>query len=389
MKILIVHNRYKKHGGEECVLENEIRLLKGYGHEVDSTIVDNFGINSIFTKIRTGILSFYNPFSSKLIRTKIAAFTPDVIHVHNFFPLISPSVFFRKTRGDVPVVMTVHNYRLLCANAVFFRKNQICTKCINKRFPILGIIYRCYRNSFFQTLNLVLLTAGHNFIGTWRNKVDRFIALTEFQKNTILGSSLNLKEHQISVKPNFSFDKGNGSIHKDDYFVYLGRLELEKGINTLLSAFEGTEHKIRIFGSGSLEKRVTDICNENSNMDFFGFKDSEYVREQLKPAKGLIFPSNNFEGFPMAISESFSCGTPVITSDIGSQAEIVKDGYNGLHFRMNDPEDLRSKIKMLSSASMDVMSENARETYGNLYNEKANYKMLIKIYEELLQSRPN
>ncbi|MCK5003468.1 MAG: glycosyltransferase family 4 protein [Candidatus Aminicenantes bacterium] len=386
MKILIVHNKYQLRSGEEKVLENESRLLKEHGHKVDFVIFDNRSINSKFSKIRTGFFSFYNPASAKLIRKKIAILKPDVIHVHNFFPILSPSVFFRKTRGNIPVIMTIHNYRLICANAVLFRKNQICTKCVRKRFPIHGIVFRCYRNSFLQTLNLVLLTAGHNFIGTWRKKIDRFIALTEFQRNTILNSSLNLKDHQIIVKPNFSYDKGLGNISKDDYFIYLGRLELDKGIDTLLSAFEGTEYKLKIFGGGSMAKVVTDICNENNNMDFFGFKDSEHVLEQLKFAKGLIFPSNNFEGFPMAISEAFSCGTPVITSDIGSQAEIITDGFNGLHFRINDPEDLREKIEILSNTTDNLFNINARKTYEKLYNDKRNYESLVNIYRELLVS---
>ncbi len=389
MKILFVHNKYQLRGGEENVFENEIRLLEEHGHEIDCVIADNSSINSIFTKIRTGLLSFYNPFSSKLIRTKIAAFTPDVIHVHNFFPLISPSVFFRRVRGNVPVVMTIHNYRLVCANAMLFRKNDTCEKCIKKKFPVMGILYKCYRNSVFQTLAIVMMTSIHNLLRTWRKRVDRYICLTEFQKKKILGSSLDLKTDQIKVKPNFVFDEGSQIRRKTPFFLYVGRLNIEKGIDIMIEAFKDTGYKLNIIGEGSYEEYAKQNCKLQDNIEFLGVRDHDFVMGQMRVAKGLIFPSKVFEGFPMVIIEAFSCGMPVIASDIGSQAEIVKDGYNGLHFRMNDPEDLRRKIEILSSTTDNLFNKNARGTFEKYYNEKENYRQLIHIYRELLKSDPN
>ena len=384
MKILIVHNKYKLCGGEERVFNNEVRLLEKNGNKVEKIIVDNTEINTIFSIIRTGILSFYNPVSSKMIRNTVDEFDPDLIHIHNFFPLISPSVFFRRSRKTIPVVMTLHNYRLVCANAMLFRKNDICEKCVKKKIPLMGILYKCYRNSALQTLTVVLIVAFHKFIGTWKNRVNKYICLTEFQKRKILESSLNLKEDQIEVKTNFVFDQGFEIYKRNSFYIYVGRIDIEKGVETIVEAFRGTEYKLKIIGQGSNQEYIKNICESNENIEFLGARDHGFVMMQMKIARGLIFPSKIYEGFPMVITEALSCGTPVITSDIGSQAEIITDGFNGLQFRMNDPEDLRRKVEILSSITDNLMSKNARETYTTFYNEKENYKQLINIYKEVL-----
>ncbi|MEN8154963.1 MAG: glycosyltransferase family 4 protein [Acidobacteriota bacterium] len=385
MKILFIHNKYKIHGGEESVFNNEIKLLRDNGHMIETVILDNADINSLFSKIRTALFSFYNPFSSKLIKKKVNEFRPDLIHVHNFFPLVSPSVFFKRVIGNVPIIMTLHNYRLICANAMLFRKNTICEKCMNKKTPVKGIFYKCFRNSTLQTLLLVLVTSVHKYIGTWRKKIDLYICLSEFQKQKFIKSSLELKKGQIEVKPNFVFDNGFDFEINRSFFLFVGRIEQEKGIDTLLDSFRNTKYSLKIIGEGPLQEDVKIICEENMNMEYLGVMDHEYVTTQMKMAKGLIFPSKNYEGFGMVIAESFSCGTPVITSDIGSQAEIVKNGINGLHFRVNDTEDLIKKVEELDQKYDYSMNKNARLTYEKNYNNKENYKLLIRIYERVIK----
>ncbi|MCK4889971.1 MAG: glycosyltransferase family 4 protein, partial [Candidatus Aminicenantes bacterium] len=282
MKILIVHNKYKLCGGEERVFNNEVRLLEKNGNKVEKIIVDNTEINTIFSIIRTGILSFYNPVSSKMIRNIVDEFDPDLIHVHNFFPLISPSVFFRRSRKTIPVVMTLHNYRLVCANAMLFRKNDICEKCVKKKIPLMGILYKCYRNSALQTLTVVLIVAFHKFIGTWKNRVNKYICLTEFQKRKILESSLNLKEDQIEVKTNFVFDQGFEIYKRNSFYIYVGRIDIEKGVETIVEAFRGTEYKLKIIGQGSNQEYIKNICESNENIEFLGACDHGFVMMQMK-----------------------------------------------------------------------------------------------------------
>ncbi len=384
MKILIVHNKYKIYGGEESVFRNEVDLLKKNGHEVETFLMDNDEIGSVFSKIKIGLFGFYNPFSSKIIRKKVDKFLPDIIHIHNFFPLISPSIFFKRARKKIPVVMTLHNYRLICQNAILFRNGKICERCIKKKVPLVGVISKCYRNSSIQTLILVLVTGFHKIIGTWKKRVDRYICLSEFQKKKILESSLNLKSDQIKVKPNFAFEGGEEFLKREDFFLYVGRISVEKGIGTVVEAFKNTDYKLKIIGEGCIQEEIKKTCDLQDNMDFLGVMDHDSVMKQMKLAKGLIFPSNIYEGFPMVIVEALLSGTPVIASDIGSQSEIITDGENGYHFTADDPDDLRRKVKKLYNNNNEFMYGNAFQTYKKYYSDTENYKLLIKIYRELL-----
>ena len=144
------------------------------------------------------------------------------------------------------------------------------------------------------------------------------------------------------------------------------------------------DYNLRIIGEGTMRREVEKVCIESKNIEYLGAKDREFVISQLKPAKGLIFPSFYYEGFPLVIAEAFSCGTPVISSDIGSHSEIVTDGFNGLHFSVGDPVDLTMKVRTIAEMKDGSMNKNAIDTSADLYNEKNNYKLLIKIYEDLI-----
>ncbi|WP_024790814.1 MULTISPECIES: glycosyltransferase family 4 protein [unclassified Lebetimonas] len=384
MKILMVHNKYKQNGGEDTVFYNEMSLLKAKGHMVDKLIFENSRINNIFSKLKIGISGIYNIESANMLKDKIKKFKPDVIHVHNFFPIASPSIFWVAKKFKIPVVLTLHNYRLICPNAILFRNGNICEKCMDKIFPYSGIIHKCYRNSFMQTLSLSLVTNIHKYIKTWHSKVDKFITLTNFQKNKFLSSNMNISEEKFLVKSNFVDDFGNGYKNRENYFVYVGRLSIEKGIITMLKAFENTKYNLYVVGEGPLKNEVLKYTKKNKNIKYLGFKSKKEIINLLKKSISLIFPSEWYEGFPMVLVETLSTGTPIITSDIGSQAEIVKDNYLGLHFIAGDFIDLRSKITEFFEKKDKTFYQNARDEYLEKYTPEKNYKQLIDIYEKVI-----
>jgi len=235
---------------------------------------------------------------------------------------------------------------------------------------------------------VVLMTSMHKILGTWKRRVDRYITLSEFQRSKILNSSLRLHPDQIVVKPNFVFNGGREELReRGDYYLYIGRLEKDKGVGTLLSCFLELEYNLRIIGDGPMREKVKEICSTRKNIEYLGSRDNQFVLQILKTARGLIFPSHYYEGFPMVIAEAFSCGTPVISSDIGSHAEIVINGFNGLHFRVDDPDDLSLKVRTLAEMKDESMNKNALDSSTNLYNEKKNYKLLMKIYEDLIEKK--
>ncbi len=386
MKILMIHNKYQQKGGEDFVFENEFNLLQKYGHTVDILIFDNNQIKSAIDKLKIGLFSIYNPESIKILENKINSFKPDIIHVHNFFPIASPSIFFITKKFNIPVVVTLHNYRLICPNALLFRKGNVCEKCIIKVFPYLGIIHKCYRDSFIQTLSLSLVTSIHRYIKTWHSKVDKFITLTNFQKNKFLSSSINIPKEKFVVKPNFSEDFGEGYQDRENCFLYVGRLSQEKGILTMLKAFEGTDFSLIIIGEGDLRNEVIRYSEENKNIKYLGFKSKNEIINFMKKSKALIFPSEWYEGFPMVLVESLSTGTPIITSNIGSQAEIVKDKHLGMHFTIGDFADLRKKVKEFLKINDKIFYQNARNEYLEKYTPEKNYEKLLSIYKEAMHA---
>jgi len=387
MRILLIHNTYKYKGGEDSVFENEYNLLVSHNNQVEKLLFTNKNIHSLFDKIKVGINAIYNPKSAKILEEKIKLFQPEVIHVHNFFPVASPALFYVANQLNIPIVITLHNYRLICPNALLFRENKVCEKCIQKSFAIDGVLNGCYRNSKIQTFSLALMSYIHKKKATWHTKIDKYITLTNFAKQKLLSSSLGVHSDQFIIKPNFVEDFGC-EYEKEDYFLFVGRLSLEKGVNLLLEAFIKSKQKLLIIGSGPLEKKVIEFANKYTNIIYLGFQDKQFIIEKLKRAKALLFTSLWYEGMPMTILESFSTATPVIAPNIGGPNEIVHDKKNGLIYQVNNLKNLQEKIVELTQENSIYkrFCIEARKSYENYYTPERNYQQLITLYKEMISS---
>ncbi len=389
MKIIMVHNRYQYQGGEDSVFQLESEMLSQHGHSVEQLVFDNKEIQNSMDKFLLSIKGIYNSKSGADLARVINRFKPDVIHVHNFFPLASPSIFFVAKKYGIPVVVTLHNFRLICPSATLYHNNKIYEKNIHSLFPWDGVWKGVYRKSKLQTAGLAVITAFHNIAGTWKNKIDKFIVLTQFAKQKFTDSALRVSESQFVVKPNFVDDYGKNENKREDFFLIVGRLSEEKGIDTLLKAVTLADFKLVIIGDGPLKDRVEAATQSNSNITYLGFQQKPAIVDYLKRCKALIFPSVCYEGFSMTLLEAFSTGAPVISSRIGSMAEIVRDHENGLHFEAGNALDLVDKIRLLNGdqSLSELLSNNARQTYLGHYTSKTNYKILIDIYSQLLSSK--
>lgn len=384
MRILLIHTKYLQRGGEDAVVEAELKLLKSI-FEVDVLYFDNKQLVNQ-NKLKTAISSIYNSNSARIVSEKIKAFKPDVIHIHNLFYEASPSILYAAKRENIPVVLTLHNFRLICASALLLRENEVCEKCISKTLPLDGIKHKCFQNSSLKTAQLSLQTGLHKITGTWQNNVDRYLVFSDFLKQKFLSSSLNLKSNQISIKPNFVEDRGVGEIDKrEDYFLFIGRLSEEKGVRTLLEAFNDSSSKLEIIGGGELETEVKRAA-EKENITYWGFQKTDFIIDKLKKAKALVFPSVWYEGMPITILESFSTGTPILISSMNNVKGYVIDKHNGLHFNAGQPEDLKSKINQWESLVSGSFYENARATYLEKYSPEVNLGLLKNIYTNLVSS---
>lgn len=382
-RILQLHNRYLQYGGEDVICQSEYELLTQRGHHVKQVFFDNQTIGTSWSsKLGAGFRAIHNPDAVRSLTREVHEFRPDVVHVHNFFPLISPSVFRAARSLRVPIVATINNYRLICCRATLFRNDQICEKCTQHIFPLAGIRHGCYHDSAAQSAAVTLMSSWHKVIGTWRNSIDRYIlAMTNFGAEKIIDSSLRLPREKCVVKPNFVRDPGSGGFPRDDFFLFFGRLSSEKGIDTLLRAQARGKFSLVVAGDGPLRPAVIEASQQSEGIQFVGFQTSDKVKELIKKAKAVIMPSVWYEGMPLALLETLACGTPVIISDLPPFLELIADRINGLVFRAGDPNDLAQKVAEFESLTADVYA-NARRTYLDLYTPERNYDLLINIYRE-------
>jgi len=377
LRILQIHNTYHFDGGEDTVVENEYTLLTSHGVEVERLFFDNTSVNPLQL--------IYNASSAKTLQKKLALFKPDLIHVHNLFYKATPSILYEAKRHGIPVVMTLHNYRLVCPNAMFLRDHKVCVKCKNKTFPFPAIQHKCFKDSYLKSATLSASLFAHNVFGTWGNTVDKFIVLTPFAKKMITSSALRVDPAKIAVKPNSTKGTSHALIPPElrNGYVFVGRLSEEKGIETLIDAFNELPHlKLFILGTGELETKLK--ARANDTIEFMGQQPTSVVSEKVRNAKALLFTSIIYEGLPNTIIEAFSAGTPVIASNIDNINSIVEDGVNGQLFQVSNAEDLRKTIQYFDQNNALKYYENARSTFEANYTHEKNYTSLMQIYKEVI-----
>lgn len=374
------------------MFKNETEMLEQNNQEVLTYTVSNEEIkSSIKGKVKVGVNSIwsYSEYKDFLILLKTKQ--PDIVHVHNFFPLISPSIYYACSKLNIPIVQTLHNYRLICPAATFLRDNEICEKCLDGSL-INSVKHGCYRNSVLQTVPVAAMIGINNLLNTWNSKVDKYIALTDFAKMKFVQSGI--PESKIAVKPNFvkTALEDNKKIIRENYVLFVGRISGEKGIDMLLEAWSQYQNpsntKLLIIGDGPEKLRLENQYKYNEKIIFKGKLPSSETMDYMKRAKYLVVPSICYEGFPMTIIEAFSEGIPVIASDIGSMKEIIKPGKTGFHFSKGSIESLISVLDMaLSYEKYASLAVNARLDYVENYTDVANYEQLMKIYESVIEEK--
>lgn len=383
MRILVLHNRYNLRGGEDAVFEAECSLLREGGEDVRTLEFDNRGFKGPLGTLLGACLSLFNPFSYLRVRKAVQDFRPDVLHIHNLFSTATPSVIWAARALQIPVVMTLHNFRLLCPSATLFHEGKIFEASLGGGFPWEAVRRRVYRGSAAQTFLLGLGIWLHRRLGTWR-RVDRFVALSGFAKGTFLRGGLDVLPERIAVKANFVPDRGLGR-EKGEEFLYVGRLSPEKGLPVLLEAFAGTKHRLAIVGEGPLEAEVEAAASKNPNLRVLGARPPEEVFALMRQAKALILPSLWYEGMPMVILESFSVGTPVVASRLGTMEELVREGGNGLHFEPGDAASLRAALDRLDGDRElhDRICQGARAAWEAGHAPAAALEALRDLYRPL------
>jgi glycosyltransferase involved in cell wall biosynthesis len=387
MRILLIHNRYQQMGGEDEVVKVERTLLEANGHQVEEFSEDNQRVDSM-NRLHVAARTLWSAETWRRLAEIIDRFRPDVAHVHNTFPLISPSAYHLLQNRKVPVVQTLHNYRLLCPKATFYREGHVCEDCLGRSFPWPGVRYSCYRGNRGASATTASMLFVHRLIGTWSKKIDAYIALTEFARDKFIEGGL--PADRIVVKPNFVMDRGTGSA-EGNYAVFAGRLTEEKGVRVLLEAWRvlGGRIQLKIAGTGPLARLVESRAAEIPGVSYLGSLANEQLRKIFLRAVFSLFPSLWYEGMPTVILESYAAGVPVISSRLGSMASMVKQGETGYLFEPGDERALIQAVEQLcgDSVAYQKMRRLARREYEENYTPDKNYEILMSIYKSTVERR--
>ncbi|MCG8544209.1 MAG: glycosyltransferase [Alphaproteobacteria bacterium] len=387
MKILIVHNYYQLAGGEDDVVANEMALLSDFGHDVQLYSCRNDAIQSLPDKIRTAWGSTYSQFGRRQVAKRIEDYSPDIVHVHNFFPLLSPSIYDACREAGVPVVQTLHNYRLICASGQLTRQGSPCEKCIHGAYG-WGVVHKCYRESMLGSFFVARMLSHHRKRKTWVEKVDCFITPSHFMKRKFMEAELPMAE--VRVKPNFvpeaqEMESSAGAPERSGA-LFAARLSQEKGVGTLLDAWQGLDVPLRLLGDGPMMEYVQEKAVPA--IDVMGWQPVASLIDEMRRAAFLIMPSTWYEGFPVTLVLALSNGLPIIASRLGAMEEVVEDGKTGLLFTPGDAADLAEKVAWAADNMdrMREMSANARSVYEEKYSAKANYENLMDIYKSAMNA---
>ena len=379
LRVLVAHNIYQQRGGEDSVVDAEVSLLRSRGHEVEVYLRNNDELPSMGALTVAKECLWSSRTGSDLAQI-VAGFAPDLIHAHNTFPLISPSLYVAAATAGVPIVQTLHNFRLLCPQAMFLREERVCEDCLGK-LPWRSVVHRCYRGSVPQTAVLASMIGLHRGIGTYRNKVNRYIALTEFSRTKFIAGGL--PSELISVKPNFVDLPVPENLQQRSGFLFVGRLSPEKGTRILARAIAAVGHDvIDVIGTGPEQASL----EASPGIRLLGWQVPEAIYARMIEATCLVVPSICYENFPRTVVEAFACGLPVIASRLGAMAEIVRNGETGLLFEARNVADLAQKMVWAASnpIAMRKMGANARREYEEKYTPEVNYHQLMTIYSEVI-----
>ena len=397
LRIMVVHNYYGSTApsGENNAVDAEIAMLRRAGHSVHTftRMSDEIRESGWRGLMHGGMAYPWNPFEVFRFKKMLRKVKPDVVHIHNTFPLISPGILWA-IRGTATAVITLHNYRLFCASGMLLRDGAICTRCLDQSSVSPALKYGCYRNSRIATLPVALSIALHRTISTWRSKVDATIAQTEFQRNRLVAAGLPATRLHLKT----SFFSGSPDVvpweKRSDVALFVGRLSPEKGIEYLVRAWlqMGSRAPIlRIVGGGPLEAGLRDLvaANAGAKIQFLGSVPSDTAVREIAAAKLLIVPSICLEVFPVVLQEAFAAGTPCAVSDLGSLPTIVVAGINGLVFKERDSAAIAALIERhwADDGLLARLSAGARAAYEAKYTEDMNHRRLTEIYKEAIQNR--
>jgi len=400
MRVIQVNKfNYLRGGAEKYFLELSHKLLAA-GYEVakfcmtDPLNLDdpwsrywpsyiNFEAPTLWDRLRAPGRIIYSQAARRHLAAMIKVFKPDIIHVHNIYHQLSPSILDAARLAQVPVIMTLHDYKLICPNYLLLNHGKVCEKCLDGHF---GHCFkeRCFKDSISQSFLASVESSYHQWRHTYERGIKLFIAPSYFMANKCKQAGWPDDKLRVVVNP-VSF-LPPVKRQSQNYFLYFGRLSKEKGVDILLKAIAQTNYQLKIAGSGPEENHWRALAQElglNHRVEFLGQKTPEEVSRLLIGAIAVVIPSIWYENMPFSLLEALSQGCPVVASQIGGLPEIIKTGYNGWLCQPGEVQDLIQALNLAWQSDFVIMSQQARESVKK-YNWDYHLRAIENIYHEVI-----
>lgn len=388
MRILIVHNRYRSTApsGENRVVDTESATLTGLGHTVEHFERHSDDIED-WTSVQKATLParvVWNPETRRDLKRVLREFRPDVVHVHNTFPVISPSILYACRDERVPVVVTLHNYKLLCASGDFFRDGEVCHDCAGGN-PLAAVEHRCYRGSVAATVPTVLAARVHR--RAWRSLVAAYIFISDSQRK-LLGA-MDLDPERVFVKHNLVPYDAPPAAARERQVAYVGRLDQAKGVPLLMRGWDryrettGDEAlRLVIAGSGPLDDEVRAWAATRPSVEVAGHLSKQECAALVARSRAVLLPSQWEETFGLVVVEAMAAGVAPVATAHGSFPELITDGVDGALFQPGDPDDLAKTLLDVDGnpERYQEYGRAARVTYDRRFEPGHGADRLLEIY---------
>ncbi|MGW7269300.1 glycosyltransferase [Streptomyces sp. NPDC054864] len=395
MHVLVVHNRYAsaQPSGENKVVDQEVALLRAAGHRVEvfERRSDDIAARSLLSKAAVPLLVPWNPAVRKELTARLRAERPDVVHVHNVFPLLSPAVLAACADAGVPAVATLHNYTQVCPPGTLQRDGRPCTECVGAAAPLPAVRHGCYRDSRLATVPLALSLSVNR--RRWWSGVERFFCISAAQRDVLVGSGM--PGERLAVKHNFVPEPEIRREGAGEHLLYLGRLAEAKGVRLLMAAWDeiaaggGVGVPLVIAGAGPLEREVRAWAAGRDDVRCVGLCDTAESQKAIARAVAVVAPSTWLEAFGLVVVEAMAAGVPTVAAGHGAFVELVDDGVSGLLHRPGEATSLANCVRRVTVdvARNEQMGRAARRRYEQGFSPAVGLERLVEGYRSAIAGR--
>ena len=389
MKVLVVHNRYRSEqpSGENNVVDAEVSLLADAGHRVSlyERRSDDIASMSLPRKASVPLMVPWNPAVRRELAGRLRATRPDVVHIHNTFPLLSPSVVAACADAGVPAVATLHNYAMVCPPGTLHRDGHICTECVGGA-PTPAVKHGCYRGSSAATVPMAVSMLANR--RRWWTGISRFFCISAAQRDLLV--SAGMPGERMAVKHNFVTDPGVRRTGDGSHVLFLGRITAEKGVGLLMRAWDQLSGSLGvplvIAGTGPMQDEVAAWASGRSDVSYVGLQNKAECRALTAEAVTVVAPSTWLEAFGLVVVEAMAAGVPTVAAAHGAFPELVEDGVTGLLHQPDDAASLASQLRAVVGERNREMGDAARVRYEKDFTPAVGLDRLIAGYEAAIEA---